>query len=396
MVSAWGGMTVKSIVTIAAVLSLVANFEIALAKPDGSNSGELTSEQITKAAKAAARRVAKKELRDYRQKAKSLLAGVTKAMHSVTDATNANYSKNYFKSLSNINVSAKDTAEMSFAAYDLASNAGILDLDEIQQEVAMVRKSMENAEELITTKEEGGDALDIAALRCSQTSGEDAVSDLIATYLDKNHVKTYQAAKREVCTVVLTLADLRYKREQYEALKENGYPLFYKHKKDKKSFSGYERTVQYKVDLRFYPGDQDFLAGDFEHGNFEFIHAFKWSDNDWGDNNLREAFADDSKDDLICLPFIKISNNAEADLCFQVKSVTSTEVKVYTKAKFKYKDDKKSIEIGTVTVPAPFGYMADLSDMKESAMQNLESTVKSKIEAFLPVDNDLLTALQEI
>lgn len=352
---------------------------------DGSNAPSSAEE-------AKAKRLAIRALKHYRKMTKKLLSDVSKEFKS---ATSSSYSKNYFKELSDTNISAKDAADMAFSAYDLASNAGILDLDTIQQEVSMVKQTMKYAEDLIKVKEDGGDALDVAALRCSQ-GDEDSLADLIAANLDSYHVKTYQAAKKELCTVVLVLADLRYKREQYEALKEDGYPLFYKHKKDKKNFSGYERTVQYKVDLRFYPGDQDILHGDFEHGNFEFIHAFKWSDNDWGDNNLKEAFADDSKDDLICLPFIKISNNAEADLCFQVKSITSSEVKVYTKAKFKYKDDKKSIEIGTVTVPAPFGYLADLSDMKEDKMQDLESKIQDLITGFLPIDTDTVEALQNL
>ena len=359
---------------------------------DGSNASQLDGRNAPASAQEAKiRRLAKRTIKHYRKMAKKLMSEVNSDFKS---ATSTSYAKDYFKELSEANVSVKDAADLTFQAYDLAANSGLLELGEVQDKVEAVRLSMSNAEDLAEVSEEG-DALDVATLRCSQNT-EDGALSLISQYLNQAHVKSYKAAKKEVCSVVLVLADLRYKRQQYEALKTDGYPLFYKHKKDKKNFSGYERTVQYKVDLRFYPGDQDVLNGDFEHGNFEFIHAFKWSDNNWGDNNLKEAFADDSKDDLICLPFIKISNNAKADLCFQVTSVTSSEAKVYTKAKFKYKDDKKSIAIGTITIPAPFGYLADLSDMKEDKMQDLEENIKDKISGFLPIDQEMLEALQSL
>ena len=374
-------------------------------KLDGSKASELSGSKASElsgsnapssAEEAKARRLAKRALKHYRKKTKKLMADVAKNFKS---ATSSGYVKDYLKEMSEENVSAKDAAYLTIKAYNLAGNAGLFDYDNLQDEVSAIKLTMENAEDLAETNEDG-DALDIATLRCSQNT-EDAALGMLSYHLDDAYVASYKAAKKELCSVVMILADLRYKRQQYEAIKENGYQIFNYHKKDKKTFTDswggkYERTVQYKVDLRFYPGDQDVLHGDFEHGNFEFIHAFKWSDNDWGGNNLKEAFADDSKDDLICLPFIKISNNADADLCFQVTSITNSEIKVYTKAKFKFKGDKKSIEIGTLTVPAPFGYLADVSDMKEDKMQDLEEKIQDLLSDFLPVDGDFIEVLQTI
>ncbi|WP_372501737.1 hypothetical protein P7L66_26465 [Tistrella mobilis] len=69
----------------------------------------------------------------------------------------------------------------------------------------------------------------------------------------------------------------------------------------------------------------------------------------------------------------------EATLCVKVEAASADKLKVGAKAKFKYKGDTKEVGFGTQTIPAPFGYLADLSDMKEKKMQDLQSKVVHRV-----------------
>lgn len=199
--------------------------------------------------------------------------------------------------------------------------------------------------------------------------------------------------QKKACKVVQVLADLQNKYEQLQELRETGYPLFYLHSKDKKDFNGKERTVQFKVDLRMYPEypddamgvdgeDQELLLGQIEGIRLSYNTYFKWSDNNWRTINLYQFLMDDEDNGMVCVDLIKISDKAKAALCAEIQNIDTKkeELKLATAAQFKFNDKKRTLDLPTVTIPLPFGYLADVSDMKEKAMQNLKSEIAESLE----------------
>jgi hypothetical protein len=318
------------------------------------------------------------------------------------DATSTNYRDALFDSLDDMNEGASQAYDLVSEYYDIEENVTEFALGEMQNSLPpVVTLTMENAVDLAqTAADEESTNLELAELRCSQDFEDAALGVALDSLADPDTKANFYSAHKKVCKLVQVLGMLQKKHEQLEEIRETGYPLFYLHKKDKKTFADtYKRTVQFKVDLRMYPEypddlmgqdgeDQEFLLGQIEGIRLSYNTYFKWSDNDWGTINLYQFLLSDMDEDYFCVDLIKISNNAKAALCVGIADIDTDDeiVKLKLQAQFKFEGDKKSISIGTVEVPMPFGYLADVSDMKESAMQNVKKTI----------GEELMTAVEEM
>ena len=247
-------------------------------------------------------------------------------------ATSSSYSKNYFNKLQNYNKNATEAYELINKAYDLTGfTKPFSSYDNIQKSVPKeVTVTMGNAVELAQAAlDEDNTKLDLAELRCNQSTEDSAM----AAWLDQTDDKTastWQTTKKNACQLVQVLADLQDKRDKLNQIREEGYPLFYLHKKNKVKFSGKERTIQLKVDLRLQPkypkeayndeapsiNGQPILLGQLEDISLSYNSWYKFSDNNWTDLKLIAALIDDTRsDDTICMkPDIKITSSAKARL----------------------------------------------------------------------------------
>ena len=320
-----------------------------------------------------------------------------------TAATNSSYAKSILDAFEALNKNSKQAMDLVGQGYDLASQAGLMSEGQIQKALPpAVPITMSNAVALAqAAADEDKTKLDVAQLRCDQNT-EDAA---LGAWLDQQSSdvqSAYRSTKRDICKAVHILAELQDAREKLNDIRQNGYPLFFLHVKEKKTFaSSYKRTIQFKVDLRMYPTypdsvdvkgeDQEFLLGKLDGIRLSYNSYFKWSDDNWTKLNLYQAFVRDTrKDDYICLP-PKISlGSASVELCVKVGEVTTSKATVHAKAKFRYKSDTKSIGLGSTNIPAPFGYLAKVSDMKEKKMQELQSKLVRRMADLLGVHSDLL------
>lgn len=317
-------------------------------------------------------------------------------------ATSSNYSKSYFEKLQGYNKNATEAYELINKAYDLTGyTKPFSSYDNIQKSVPKeVTVTMGNAVKLAQAAlDEDNTKLDLAELRCDQSTEDSALAAWLDQADDKT-ASTWKTTKKTACQLVQVLADLQDKRDKLNQIREEGYPLFYLHEKNKVKFAGKERTIQLKVDLRLQPeypeepyndeapniNGQPILLGQLEDISLSYNSWYKFSDNSWTDLKLIAALIDDTKnDDSVCLkPDIKITSSVKARLCVNVSSVSADKLKVYVKARFHYNSDWKQVELGTVTVPAPFGYLADLSDMKEEKMEDMKSKVADRIASLIP------------
>lgn len=331
-----------------------------------------------------------------------------KARDDHAKTTSSDYSKNYFKKFDDLNKNAKEAADLINTAYDLTGYTKPLALGEQQTKLPpVVTNTMSNAVELAqAAMDEENTKLDIAELRCDQSTEDTALAAFL-DQADSDTVSTYKTTKKNACRLVHILADLQDKREKLNDIRENGYPLFYLHAKEKKSFNGKSRTIQLKVDLRMYPeypddpvnetklNGQPILLGKLEGIDLSYNSYFKWSDNNWTKLNLFQYLISDTDKGEVCPTKIKITSSVKAKLCVSVEDIKSDSIKIKVRGKYNYNDDWSAVSLGTHTIPAPFGYLADLSDMKEKKMQDLQSKLVDRVASLLDQHADIVKKAEE-
>jgi len=318
-------------------------------------------------------------------------------------ASSKSYAQTVFDNFDALNSKAAKASELVGQGYDLSKQIGLMSEGQIQKSLPpVVTVTMANA---VALSQAAADAentkIDLAQLRCDQNT-EDAALGSWLNGQSSSVQNTYSSTKRSTCKMVHLLSELQDARNKLDDIRKNGYPIFYLAAKEKKTFAGsYKRTIQFKVDLRMYPvypdgngvngDDQEFLLGDIEGIRLSYNSYFKWSDDPWTTLNLYQAFVSDSRqDDYRCLPpKIKVGG-AEVELCVKVDAASSSKITVHSKAKFRYKGDTKTIGLGSTDVPAPFGYLSKVSDMKEKKMQQLQQKFVNRLANVMGVHSELL------
>jgi hypothetical protein len=346
----------------------------------------------------------KAKISSFANRADSEESGVKKDYEA---ATNKDYSKKFFDTFEQLNKAAKDSTQLVNTAYNLAGYTAPLPEGKIQTSLPpQVTLSMSNAMELAkAAADEDNTKLDIAQLRCNQNV-EDAALAAALDQLDSNTVSKFKSAKTKACKVVHVLADLQDKKQKLDQIRKDGYPLFFLHAKDKKDFGGKKRTIQLKADLRMYPiypknvadgKDQPFLLGKLEGIDLSYNSYFKFSDNNWSTLNLYQYFIGDTEKDELCMPKINLTGSVKVATCVRVvdRDPNWNWIKVKVRAKYWYNDASSAVSLGERKVPAPFGYLAQLSDMKEKKMQDLKSKAVKRVSSMLGEYGDMIQKAQQ-
>ena len=63
---------------------------------------------------------------------------------------------------------------------------------------------------------------------------------------------------------------------------------------------------------------------------------------------------------------------------------------------FKAYGEKHSAAIGTVSIPAPFGYLADLQDIKNAKVMEMKNNLIDRAANVLPHQGKALDAMQQL
>jgi hypothetical protein len=314
---------------------------------------------------------------------------------NMSNTLGRSYTEDYIESLDELNRNVSDPAKFIFETYRFDDIKTDLDLGDVQEKVDAIEVSMENAEALANSAGEG--TLEIAELRCSQTVPE-VWQEALAAEAGNDVFDQWQSAHEDVCKVILVIADFEQKLQHYNEIAEEGYPLFYKHKKDKKTFAGvYKRTLQYWADVRVeFPETNELLQGDISGLQLKHEIKYKYSSKNASEFNiLKMLISQGGQKDGICFPLFEIPG-AKAYLCAKVESASSSMIKLHTKAMFKAYGEKHSAAIGTVSIPAPFGYLADLQDIKNSKVMDMKSALIERVADTLPHQGKALAAMEQM
>ena len=282
-----------------------------------------------------------------------------------------------------------DEIEKISKAYKLSKQLYNLDPSELKEDV--IRKTADLKKQK-SDYQTAGSALNVAYLRCSTDTKKEPIYK-IATKLDKKDASNYLKAKEDICTGVQKLYEMKQKVEQLQAVRENGYSLKYSHHKQRKSYpKGRKRHMEKSLDLRWYPDVQK----SYEEGNFKPTISinnenswFKWSSE--GKIYLADLLNQDSDDKSVCdekgLLWFRLGQRI--NLKVKITDVSSTNAEIGSCVKFRGLNRTKTIEFPTVSVPAPYGYLAELTEMKDEAVQNLMDELKDAILSTLPIDQKL-------
>lgn len=317
--------------------------------------------------------------------------------------TGSSYTDFYFDHFESVNGTGDDTTKFITKAYDLTKFAGELPEGQVQKSMPpSVSISMGNAMELAeAAADDANTKLDLAELRCDQNTEEAALSAAL-DQLDSGTVDKFRKAKKTACKLVHFAADLQDKKEQLDKIRTEGYPLFHLKAKDKKDFGGKERTIQIRADLRLYPeypgdaADQKFLFGQIEGLNLSYNSYFKWSDDNWEPLNIYQYLISDSDgEDEVCYPKIDLTSSVTVATCVQVKDITSSSIKLKVRGKYWYNGDSGTVSLGEQTIPAPFGYLQDVSNMKDKKMEDLQAKLVNRISSAMGQYGGMIEQAQE-
>lgn len=236
---------------------------------------------------------------------------------------------------------------------------------------------------------------------------------LAKTALTDDEQKRFNNVRSKFCSLVKRAAKLKQRIDKYNAIKDNGIVLWQRYAKAKPSYSGYERTIQMGVSLKFYPfhdqkcaspdGDQTTtITPEYCNSNklsrktgtttkgldtleeyLEYDSWLKWSDDGVTPLNLIKKFKD-MQGGGSCKKFIPIKiiygGSVTATLYLGVKSVHNEDITLSACSIFHYKGDDKSVGLGDITFKAPFGYLGQLEAMRDKAQDNVSTAVHNKIQ----------------
>ena len=252
------------------------------------------------------------------------------------------------------------------------------------------------------TIEDAEDALNLVALRCSTPTDSDEVMTSLKLIAKKTGVsktiksleKEYEDKKDKICDGVLMLYELKKKIEQLKDIRENGVSVAQKYRKKKNKFKGLTRTTTFSIDLRFYPDLQTLYEGENDWAPQLSIDNdksyFKFSDNNkLYLASLLEVREDDTEDKCGRKEPLWIRLSAAIKIKFKPQNITEEKFDLRFCADFRYKGFSKSVSLAQKNIPAPFGYLGQVSDMKEEAKQKAMQKLQNELAQALGIDEKL-------
>jgi len=245
-------------------------------------------------------------------------------------------------------------------------------------------------------------ALDVVSLRCQADPSDNKLIDRLKKVGGlEGQFNNYQKKREKVCNAVKKIYELREKIKSLEDIRTNGYSIMYKsvHNKKLKFPKKRKRHISTSVHVKYYPDIQEnYATGTLGTPEFSIDNDesyFKWSSNEKKylyDILNAEAIPEAS----VCgdnKPFwFKISGR----IFFRLKQKNASEGKVDISACARFKAYKrtKNIQIYSGTIPAPFGYLEQVTEMKDSLKQSAMNSLTKNMAEMLGIDdklNDLST-----
>jgi len=203
------------------------------------------------------------------------------------------------------------------------------------------------------------------------------------------------------CKLVRAGAELHHRYEKYQSIKKNGVVLVKRSKSQGHDFHDKHRTFAGGMDLVYKPD----IAGTLQNGihpdqTFEYNSWIKWSDSNPTPLNIVKKIREMRNDQAgNCEGFrFPVVHTGEVDawLYLDVVNVTSSKLSIRNCIKAKFNGINKGHAFPIVTLEAPFGYLYELEQMKDSAKVRLKDNIKSKVVSMLGANEQMIDLLKKL
>lgn len=246
---------------------------------------------------------------------------------------------------------------------------------------------------------------DLSASQLIGYANDQCVSHTTYDQLVAKGVKLDQAkfnsTRDKFCKLVKAAAELKHRYDKYQSIKANGITLAKREKSQGHDFKDRHRTFGGGLDLVYYPDVANTLkTGLHPDHQLQYNSWMKWSDDGKQPLNLLKKLRDQRNDkagncDGVSLHII---DGKEVDGWFylDVVSVTSTKLTIKNCMKADYNKTHKTHGFPEFSVEAPFGYLYELEQMKDSAKVQLKDKIKTKVVSMVGANEQMVTLLQKL
>ncbi|MCR2747934.1 hypothetical protein [Limnobacter parvus] len=211
----------------------------------------------------------------------------------------------------------------------------------------------------------------------------------------------FNSTRDKFCKLVKAAAELKHRYDKYQAIKANGVTLAKREKSQGHDFKDRHRTFAGGFDLVYYPDVANTLkTGLHPDHQLQYNSWMKWSDDGKQPLNLLKKLRDQRNDkagkcDGVSLHII---DGKEVDGWFylDVVNVTSSKLTIKNCMKADYNKTHKTHGFPEFSVEAPFGYLYELEQMKDSAKVQLKDKIKTKVVSMVGANEQMVALLQKL
>lgn len=227
------------------------------------------------------------------------------------------------------------------------------------------------------------DVLDFATKRCGGPalgSKLDALNTRFQLGMPTDIAPRFESVRTQVCQIIQVAANFKIRYEKFQSIQENGIQLAQRQMLREFKFDGMTRTVQGGFTLVWFPNVANMVLGEDQQldVNIQFNNWMKFSDNGKKDLNLLERLSD-MKDRPRCKGLPIPVEAPTMVLKVSVLEATATKATIDACMDFHFFGTTNTMNLGSVTVPAPFGYLGELESMKDGAKQEMANKIVAQI-----------------
>jgi|GEM_PF-7013983 len=222
---------------------------------------------------------------------------------------------------------------------------------------------------------------------------------LVATGVKLDRAK-FNNTRDKFCKLVHAAAELKHRYDKYQAIKKDGVVLVKRSQSQKHDFHGLKRTLAGGMELVYKPDIANTLSsGIHPDQTFEYNSWIKWSDENSTPLNIIKKIREMRNDQANnCEGFrFHIINGKDVDawLYLDVVNVSSTKVSIRNCIKAEFNDINKGHAFPIVTLEAPFGYLYELEQMKDSKKAQLKDKIKNKVVSMIGANQEMIDLLKK-
>lgn len=229
-------------------------------------------------------------------------------------------------------------------------------------------------------------------------SGNEISTESLAVYIlektDNDAAERFLQARDSLCQAIGVFSKLYFAYQQYQYYEANGITLAELPARSQKlGFpGGRTRHLGFTARIAWYPNVQNTLDGGFTlDDRLTYVSQIKWSSDDWRPLNIAKTLRESQGDNSggICIPM----GVSWLWSCFNVLNATPSAVTISAYGKARRYDRTKTVDLGTATIPAPFGYLDQLAQMKNEKIQQLTGNLENRIANLLNIDQQTVAML---